>query len=61
MRAMSLPWDTWRAVIAVLHEKALPSMLDDADRLEQPLAQHPPDPAMVTHSLTDERVLRSCN
>jgi hypothetical protein len=61
VRAMSLPWHTWCAVIAELREEALPSMLDDADRLEQQLAQHPPDPVIMPHSLIDDLFLRSCN
>jgi hypothetical protein len=35
MRTIELPWETWRAVIATLREKALPYMLEHADRLEQ--------------------------
>jgi hypothetical protein len=40
MRTITLPWETWRAVIAVLRAKALPSMLDHAGRLEQQREQH---------------------
>jgi len=36
-------------------------MLDHADLLEQQLAQHPPDQATLTLSLTDEVLLRSSN
>jgi hypothetical protein len=34
MRTITLPWETWRPVIDVLREKALPSMLEHADYLE---------------------------
>ena len=35
MRTIELSWETWRAVIAALRDKALPSMLEHADYLEQ--------------------------
>ena len=59
MQAFELPWETWRAIIAVLREKALPYMLDHADALEQQLQQHPADPATVILHLTDDRFLPS--
>jgi len=59
MRLIALPWETWRVVIAVLREKALPSMLEHADALEQQLERHPPDQLVVTRSLTDDLLLRS--
>jgi hypothetical protein len=31
MRTITLSWEDWRAVIAVLGEKALPYMLEHAD------------------------------
>ena len=37
MRTIELPWDTWRAVSAILREKSLPFMLDHADLIEQQL------------------------
>jgi hypothetical protein len=61
MRTITLSWETWRAVIATLREKALPYMLDHADRLEQQLEQHPPDQATVPLNLTDDMFLRSYN
>ncbi len=61
MRTITLPWETWRAVIAVLREKALPYMREHADQLEQQLEQHPPDQAMVTLALTEDLFLRSSN
>ena len=53
--------EDWQAVIGVLREKALPYMLEHADRLEQQLEQHAPDQATVTLSLTDDVFLRSSN
>jgi hypothetical protein len=43
----------------VLREKALPSMLEHADSIEQQLEQHPPDQAIVRLSLTNGVFLRS--
>jgi hypothetical protein len=59
MNAITLSWETWRAVIAALREKAVPSMLEHADRLEQQLERHGPDEATVRLSLTDDVFLRS--
>ena len=59
MNAITLSWETWRAVIAALREKAVPYMPEHADRLEQKLAQHPPDQAMATLHLTDDVFRRS--
>ena len=39
--------------------KALPSMLEHADYLEQQLEQHGPDEMTVTLHLTDDGFLRS--
>jgi hypothetical protein len=61
MCTLELPWETWRAVIAVLREKALPSMLEHADRFEQQLERHGPDEPTVRLSLTDDVFLRSYN
>ena len=59
MRPIELPWETWRAVIAALREKALPYMLEHADSLEQQLERHGPDEPVVRLCLTDDLVLRS--
>ena len=48
-------------VIAALHQKGLPRMLEHADYLEQQLAQHGSDEATVRPSLTDDVFLRSSN
>ena len=40
MTAVELPWGTWRAVIAVLREKALPYMLEHANVIEEQLERH---------------------
>jgi hypothetical protein len=61
VNAITLPWETWRAVIAVLREKGLPYMLEHADELEEALEQHASDQAMVTLHLTDDLFLRSFN
>jgi hypothetical protein len=61
MRTITLPWETWRVVIAALREKGLPYMLQHADHLEQQLEQHGPDEATVRLSLTDDVFLRSYN
>ena len=39
MRTIELPWETWRAIIAALRDKALLSKLEHAERLEQLLDQ----------------------
>jgi hypothetical protein len=57
VKTIELPWETWRAIIAALREKGLPSMLDHADYLEQ----HGPDEPTVRLSLTDDVFLRSSN
>ena len=61
MRTIELPWETWRAVIAALREKALPYMLQHADHIERMLEQHGPDEPTVRLSLTDDVFLRSYN
>ena len=61
MKTIELPWETWRAIIAALRGKALPSMLEHTDRLEQQLEEHPPVQATVTLHLTDDLFLRSYN
>jgi hypothetical protein len=37
MNTIMLPWDTWRAVIAALRAKGLPSMLEHANAIEEQL------------------------
>jgi hypothetical protein len=37
LRIIALPWEMWRALIAVLRTKGLPSMLEDADDLKKQL------------------------
>jgi hypothetical protein len=59
MRTISLPWETWRAVIAALREKGPPYMLEHADHIERLLEQHGPDESTVRLSLTDDVFLRS--
>jgi hypothetical protein len=61
MRTIELPWETWRAVIAMLRDKGLPYMLEHADYLERHLEQHGPGEPTVRLSLTDDVFLRSSN
>ena len=61
MRTITLSWEDWRAVIAVLREKALPSMLEHANVIEEQLERHGPDEPKVRLSLTDDAFLRSYN
>lgn len=61
MNAITLSWEDWRAVIAVLREHGLQYELEHADHIERLLEQHGPDEAMVTLSLTDDVYLRSYN
>jgi hypothetical protein len=55
----ALPWADWRAVSDMLRAKVLPSMLQQADHLEQLLDRYPPDQATVVLSLSDDLFLRS--
>ena len=59
MRTLTLPPETWRAVITALREKGLPHMLEHAERLEQQLEHFPPDQATVTLYLADDLYWRS--
>jgi hypothetical protein len=59
MRRIALSWDDGRAIIAVLREKALPSMLEHTDHVERQLEQHAPEEPTVRLSLSDDLVLRS--
>ena len=61
MRTITLSWADWRAVIALLREKALPFMIEHADSLEQQLERHGPDEPTVRLNLTDDVFLRSYN
>jgi hypothetical protein len=61
MNPITLSWEDWRAVIAVLREHGLPYELDHADWLERRLEDHAPAEATVTLSLTDDVFLRSYN
>ena len=61
MNAIELPWEDWRAVIAVLRAKALPSMREHANIIERLLERDGADEPLVTLSLTDDVSLRSSN
>ncbi len=61
MNPIMLSWEDWRAVIDVLREKGLPSMLEHANVIEEQLEQHSPDEPTVRLSLTDDVFLRSSN
>jgi len=59
MNTITLTWEDWRAVIAVLREKALPYRLEHANVIEEQLERHGPDEPTVRLSLTDDVFLRS--
>ena len=61
MNPITLPWETWRAVIAALRAKGLPYMLEHANVIEEQLERHGPDESTVRLSLTDDVFLRSYN
>ena len=61
MRAITLSWEDWRAVITVLRAKDIPYMREHADHIKRLLEQHGPDEAIVRLSLTDDVYLRSYN
>jgi hypothetical protein len=61
MNTITLSWEDWRAVIAVLREKALPYMLDHANVIEEQLERPTPGEPTVRLSLTDDVFLRSYN
>ncbi len=61
MNPITLSWEEWRAVITVLREKALPSMLEHANVIEEQLERHGPGESTVRLSLTDDVFLRSYN
>jgi hypothetical protein len=52
------PWETWRAGIAVLHEKAVSYRLEHANVIEEQLERYDPDEPTVRLSLTDDGFLR---
>ena len=59
MNAITLSWEDWRAVIAVMRQHGLPYELEHADHIERLLEQHGPDKARGRLSLTDDVSLRS--
>jgi len=59
MNPVTLSWEDWRAVIAVMRAHGLPYELEHANHVERLLEQHAPDETMVTLSLTDDVYLRS--
>jgi hypothetical protein len=61
MNTITLSWEDWRAVIAVLREKVLPYMLEHANVIEEQLERYGPDEPTVRLSLTDDVFLRSYN
>jgi hypothetical protein len=61
MNGITLSWEEWRAVIAVLRGKPLPYMREHADHIERLLERHGPDEALVTLYLTDDVSLRPYN
>jgi hypothetical protein len=61
MNTITLPWETWRAVIAALRAKGVPYMLEHANLIEEQLERHGPGESAVRLSLTDDVFLRSYN
>jgi hypothetical protein len=61
MNPITLSWEDWLAVIAVLREKALPYMLEHANVIEEQLERHGPNEPMVRLNLADDVFLRSYN
>ena len=59
MNTITLSWEDWRAVIAVLREKGLPYMIDHANVIEEQLERHGPGEPTVRLSLIDDVFLRS--
>jgi hypothetical protein len=59
MQAIALPWETWRALIAVLREKPPPSLLEQANVIEAQFEGPGPGEPMVRLSLTDDIFLHS--
>jgi hypothetical protein len=53
MTTIELPWESWRAVIAVLREKAVPYMLEHANVIEEQLEWHGPGEPTVHRSLDE--------
>jgi hypothetical protein len=47
MNTIALPWETWRAVIAVLRTTGLRYKMEHANHIERLLEQHGPDEATV--------------
>jgi hypothetical protein len=61
VRTIEPPWEASRAVIAVLRKKALPSLLEHADRREHAARGAAPGEPTIRLSLTDDVFLRSSN
>jgi hypothetical protein len=61
LTGITLSWEDWCVVIAVLRAKALPSMRENADHIERLLERHGPAEQIVRLSLTDDVFLRSYN
>lgn len=62
MPIITLPFETWRAVIDELRAEGLPPwMLEHADRIERMLDEHGPGEAEVSLFLNDDVFLRSYN
>jgi hypothetical protein len=54
MHAISLPFETWLAIIDVLRAHDLPYMVEHADLIEAKLDQHAADETMVSLGLTED-------
>jgi hypothetical protein len=61
MQAIELPWETWRAMIAVLRTTEAPYKPEHANVIEEQHERHGPGETTVRLSLTDDVFLRSYN
>jgi hypothetical protein len=61
MNTITLSWENWRAVIALLRTTGLRYKMEHAEHIERLLEQHGPDEATVTLHLTDDVYVRSYN
>ena len=59
MRTITLPWESWRAVIAAPRTNGQPYRLEHADHIERLLERHGPNEPTLRLSLTGGVVLRS--
>jgi hypothetical protein len=61
MKAVTLSWEDWRAIIDMLREMELPYLREHADRIARLFDRHAADKPIVTLSRTDDVILWFCN